>query len=78
MTDKILRIKQVVERIGLSRTTVWRMVKRGQFPPPIALYGRNIGWRDATVTSWILERERDSRNHDHLTNSFATLPLPQS
>ena len=35
--DRILRIPEVVEITGLSRTTIWRRVKSGDFPAPVRL-----------------------------------------
>ena len=54
--DKILRIPDVVEVTGLSRTTIWRRVKSGDFPAPVRLGSmatRSIGWREGEVERWI-------------------------
>ena len=38
-SDKILRMRTVLERTGLSRSTVYRKVQEGTFPPKvIAIY----------------------------------------
>lgn len=52
----ILRTQAVLELIGLSRTSLWRRVKSGDFPPPVRLGGRGsraVGWRRADVESWL-------------------------
>ena len=49
----ILRIADVRAATGLSRATVWRMVKAGTFPAPVALGKRAIGWRREAVESWV-------------------------
>jgi predicted DNA-binding transcriptional regulator AlpA len=33
-TDKIIRLKTVLARTGLSRSTVYRKIAEGTFPPP--------------------------------------------
>ena len=33
--DRILRIPEVVRITGLSKTTIWRRVKSGDFPAPV-------------------------------------------
>ena len=43
MSDKILRWPQVVEKVGISRTTLWRMCNQGDFPKPIPLVNRIVG-----------------------------------
>lgn len=32
---RLLRPKQVMERMGCSRTTLWRRVRAGEFPAPV-------------------------------------------
>ena len=54
--DRILRISEVVEITGLSRTTIWRRVKSGNFPAPVRLGGlatRSVGWREGELKRWI-------------------------
>ena len=54
--ERILRVGRVVHITGLSRTTIWRRVRDGQFPPPIRLGGpgsRATGWRAADVKRWL-------------------------
>jgi predicted DNA-binding transcriptional regulator AlpA len=46
---RILRIKEVVKMIGLSRSTVWNMHKEGRFPKKIVLGPRSVGWLDTEV-----------------------------
>ena len=48
MTDpapEILRVKDVVQTLKISRTTIWRMTRNGQFPKPIRLSVNVVGWR---------------------------------
>ena len=54
---QILRIGDVLKVTGLCRTTIWRWVKSGQFPAPIRLGSRHIGWRRADIEKWISDRE---------------------
>ena len=56
MTDqpeRILRLKPVIERTGLSRSTLYRKVADGTFPRPIQLSARCIGWRETAVNAWM-------------------------
>ena len=54
-TMRILRQPEVIEMTGLSRTTIWRRVQDGSFPPPIRLGGhgtRAVGWRHTDIHNW--------------------------
>ena len=55
---RILRPKDVSAKIGLSRTTIWRAVRVGDFPSPLRLSGRAVGWLEAEVEEWIDTRAR--------------------
>ena len=57
--DKILRIPEVVEVTGLSRTTIWRRVKSGDFPAPVRLGSMatwSVGWPESKVERWLDSR----------------------
>ena len=54
---RIYRVKGLVELLSISRTTIWRMVKRGDFPQPICLGKRAKGWRREEIEEWVNSRE---------------------
>jgi prophage regulatory protein len=56
--DNILRIADVTARTGLSRVSIWRKVRTGQFPAPIELSTNSIGWPESEVTAWQSSRPR--------------------
>jgi prophage regulatory protein len=53
---QFIRPRQVVEKIGVSRTTLWRMVQAGTFPPPVRITERNCGFLLETVEAWMKAR----------------------
>jgi prophage regulatory protein len=53
---KILRTPKVVERVGLSRTQIWRLERVGDFPKRIALGPGSVGWLEHEVDTWIETR----------------------
>ena len=58
MDIKIMRQREVLAALGISRATLWRRVRAGQFPPPIRLGGagtRAIGWKRSDIEHWIEE-----------------------
>lgn len=51
--DRILRIKSVLDRTGLSRSTLYRKIERGHFPRQVKISERCAGWRESAVQSWL-------------------------
>ena len=54
----ILRRPQVEQRTGLSRSTLYQYIKEGNFPKPIPLGPRAVGWLESDVCDWIAARVR--------------------
>ena len=61
MATKILRLPAVKERTGLSRSVVYRRIAEGEFPQPILLGTRSVGWVEAEVQAWVERQIRASR-----------------
>lgn len=55
---RILRTSDIVKRYGLSKTTLRRMVEAEEFPQPIRLSERTIGWHGHEIEEWLASRER--------------------
>lgn len=51
--DRILRIKAVLERTGLSRSTMYRKMENGAFPANVQISARCVGWRESAVNAWL-------------------------
>lgn len=54
---RVLRMRGVIRRVGLSRSTVDRLVRRGAFPRPIRLSPATVGWRIEEIDRWLAERD---------------------
>ena len=52
-SDKMLRAAEVMARVGLSRTTIWRRVRAGTFPAPVELGVNAIGWHESEIAAWL-------------------------
>jgi len=55
---RILRRPAVADRTGLSPTSLWRHIQRGEFPKPVSLGPRAVGWVESEVDAWIEARAR--------------------
>jgi prophage regulatory protein len=58
----ILRLPSVQARTGLSRSTIYLRISRNEFPKPISLGSRAIGFLESEVNSWISARVAQSRS----------------
>ncbi len=54
MTEpRLIRLPEVMRRTGLSRTTIYRLMKAGTFPKPVPLGARLNLWSAAEIEAWI-------------------------
>ena len=60
MTDTILRRKDVERRTGLSRSLIYSLMARGEFPRPIQLSARAVGWLTSDIECWLQDRLEQS------------------
>ncbi len=52
--NKLLRLPEVIKKVGLGKTSLYARVKCGEFPSPVKLGGgRAIAWRSLDVENWI-------------------------
>ncbi len=56
--EKIIRQKRVMERTGLSASSIWRLEKIGQFPARRKLGSNSVGWIESEINEWITSREK--------------------
>ena len=53
MTDTFMNARQVAEKLGLSRSTIHRMVSEGRFPKPLQVSHRAVRWKESEVSEWM-------------------------
>jgi prophage regulatory protein len=51
--DRILRLNAVLDRTGLSRSTLYRKMQNGTFPQNVRISTRCAGWRESAVEAWM-------------------------
>lgn len=55
-TDRMLRRAQVLERVGLGRSSLYAMMAHGAFPRPVRIGQRAVAWSERSITDWIASR----------------------
>lgn len=57
MAERHYRRPAVEEITGLSRTTIYAMMSRGEFPRPVRLTRKAVAWPESKITEWLNSRE---------------------
>jgi prophage regulatory protein len=57
MENSILRLVDVKQCVRLSKSQIYALVQRGDFPKPFKLLARASGWDAASVWAWIEARK---------------------
>jgi prophage regulatory protein len=53
--ERIIRLKTVLSRTGLSRSTMYRKIAEGTFPCQLKISIHGAGWRESAVNRWIAD-----------------------
>lgn len=50
---RLIRLPEVMNRVGLGRSTIYRWMSEGKFPKPVQLGGHAVAWVEEEVECWI-------------------------
>lgn len=62
MNIKVVKQAEITKMIGISKTTLWRMIQKGVFPAPFKLGERINAWRVETIEAWLNEQSAKGGN----------------
>ena len=54
--ERILRLKDVIHKTGLSRSTIYAWIAEGNFPKPYKISERSVRWREGEIDAWIASK----------------------
>ena len=60
MVDSLLRRHQVEAQIGLSRSSIYAAMLRGEFPRPVKIGRRAVAWPKSIIDEWIRTRKAEA------------------
>lgn len=60
-STRMLRLPDVIQKTGMSRSQIYRLIDQNAFPSQIQLSDRLSGWIEAEVECWLQERIDQSR-----------------
>ena len=64
---QLLKVRDVCDLTGLARSSVYRLVRAGRFPPPIHISPSAPRWRRAVIAAWLNSIEPKT-NTEHTTD----------
>lgn len=53
MRERLIRLKEVIETTGLSRSRIYQYINEDKFPASVSLGGRSIGFVESEIQTWI-------------------------
>lgn len=56
--ERMLRLHSVERMTGLSKSTLYRLIKQGSFPAPLRMTRKAVRWRREEVNEWLSLRPR--------------------
>ena len=59
--QRLLRLTEVKQQTGLSRSTIYRLISCGTFPQRVLLGPRAVAWIESEIDSWIVSQIENSR-----------------
>jgi prophage regulatory protein len=57
-TRRVIGQKELLQKLPISRTTLWRLIRAKKFPPPLQLSANRIGWFEDEVDRWLESQPR--------------------
>lgn len=57
-SDRIIRVREVIEMTGPSRSSIYLLIKKGNFPAQVKLSTRSSGWFRKEIKDWVDTRPR--------------------
>lgn len=54
--DRLLRLAEVEAATGCKKTTIYKLMREGKFPPRVRITARMSVWSEAAVLTWVQDR----------------------
>ena len=61
MPERLLRLPEVMRRVGYSRPSIYRKMNSAEFPSAVNLGGRAVAWLESEIEAWIEGRVETRR-----------------
>ena len=61
---RLIRVPEVLRRVGFSRTTMYELIKEGRFPDKVIIGERAVAFVESEIDAWIENTISDSRKNN--------------
>ncbi|NOJ11286.1 helix-turn-helix transcriptional regulator [Vibrio splendidus] len=61
-TSRLMRLKEVTQITGISRSSLYKYLNEGKFPRPVSLGARSVAWVDHEIQAWITTKMKQRNN----------------
>ncbi|MBS9438640.1 AlpA family transcriptional regulator [Photorhabdus noenieputensis] len=61
MSNKLIRLNEVLNRTGYSKSWTYKLIDKGEFPKPVKIGPRSIAFIEGEINEWIEQRINKSR-----------------
>lgn len=58
MLDRHFRRRDVEIATGLSRSSIYLLMSRGEFPRPVKITGKAVAWPESVISAWLAARSK--------------------
>jgi prophage regulatory protein len=72
MANVVLRLPEVIRRVGLSKSSIYNRIAAGAFPSGFSLGPQSRGWLESEIEEWIADRAATRRDSEHLATVRAS------
>lgn len=62
-TNRLIRRKEVQDKTGLGTSSIYALMKTGEFPQCLSLSERRVAWIESEVDQWVLDRIANHRKN---------------
>lgn len=59
-TGRYLRLPDVLAETGLGKTSIYHLIREGEFPKPVKIASRAVAWREGAIEAWKADRQAQS------------------
>ena len=53
---RLIKLKEVMDRTGMAKSTIYKYMDEGSFPKNVKLGVRSVAWVEAEIDKWIMEK----------------------
>lgn len=65
--DRFIRLPEVEALLAVKKSTIYEMLKKGEFIKPIRFSARAVVWPETAVLQWIQDRIKQSETSSEMT-----------